>query len=214
MADQSLRQGTQYELTDIPGLRSRVDHPFEFLGLYKTHKQACKRHNIPAIKISGDANEEQTLTALQANLDRTDVLTNVLNDLYHLFRYDKCDNVTAALVLLLEAMDRHLYEKLIQISGRCVLPNNFSGSIKELKCSYINLLLHLLFFFFFCSAILFYIAKLVAKKPFLKTKMKRHLISTLINAMGAFQDDETVFRNACLTLIQFNVPNDMVSHYD
>lgn len=120
VADQSLKQGKQYVLTDIPGLRSRVDRPFEFLGLYRTHREACNRHNIPAKRISGDANEEQTLTAVQAYLDRTDVLTNVLSDLYQLFRYEKCDNVDTALRLLLEAMDRHLYEKHIQISGRFV----------------------------------------------------------------------------------------------
>ncbi|KAK6629017.1 hypothetical protein RUM43_002834 [Polyplax serrata] len=181
VADQSLKQGKQYVLTDIPGLRSRVDRPFEFLGLYRTHREACNRHNIPAKRISGDANEEQTLTAVQAYLDRTDVLTNVLSDLYQLFRYEKCDNVDTALRLLLEAMDRHLYEKHIQISG---------------------------------SAILFYIAKLIAKKPFFKVKVKRHFINTLINAMGAFQDDETVIRNACLTLIQFNVPDDMLFDYE
>lgn len=68
----------------------------------------------------------------------------------------------------------------------------------------------MLSYFFIFSAILFYIAKLIAKKPFFKVKVKRHFINTLINAMGAFQDDETVIRNACLTLIQFNVPDDMV----
>lgn len=34
--------------TDIPGLISRVQRPFEFLGLYGTHFGACRRHDIPA----------------------------------------------------------------------------------------------------------------------------------------------------------------------
>lgn len=49
--------------TDIPGLRSRVSNPLEFLGLYGTAHEACHRHHIPAIRITGDANEEQILAA-------------------------------------------------------------------------------------------------------------------------------------------------------
>jgi hypothetical protein len=38
--------------TDIPGLSSRVLNPFEFLGLYGTHNEACHRHDIPAKMVS------------------------------------------------------------------------------------------------------------------------------------------------------------------
>lgn len=34
--------------SDIPGLESRVDNPLEFLGLYHTMHNACRRHDIPA----------------------------------------------------------------------------------------------------------------------------------------------------------------------
>lgn len=34
--------------TDIPGLYSRVNNPFQFLGLYDTQHDACLRHDIPA----------------------------------------------------------------------------------------------------------------------------------------------------------------------
>ena len=53
--------------TDIPGLRSRVTNPLEFLGLYGTLHEACHRHHIPAIRITGDANEEQIIAAGQVN---------------------------------------------------------------------------------------------------------------------------------------------------
>lgn len=66
-------------------------------------------------------------------------------------------------------------------------------------------------YFFFFSAILFYMANVIANKAYFSLKMKRSLISTVINAMGAFQDDETVIRNACLTLLQFCLPDDLVS---
>lgn len=95
-----------------------MKRPFEFLGLYKTHPDSCRRPNIPAKRISGNANEEQILIAMQANLDRTEVLANVLNNLYDLYRNEQSENVNEALVFLIEAMDRHIHEKHIQISGR------------------------------------------------------------------------------------------------
>ena len=74
-------------MCDILGLGSRADRPLEFLGLYKTHNDASTRHNIPAVSISGDANESQILVAGQRYLDRPTVLESVLNDLFRVFRY-------------------------------------------------------------------------------------------------------------------------------
>lgn len=49
--------------TDIPGLRSRISNPLELLGLYGTSHEACHRHHIPALRVTGDATEEQILSA-------------------------------------------------------------------------------------------------------------------------------------------------------
>ena len=49
--------------TDIPGLRSRISNPLEMLGLYGTSHEACHRHHIPALRVTGDATEEQILAA-------------------------------------------------------------------------------------------------------------------------------------------------------
>ena len=68
--------------------------------------------------MSGDASETQILVAAAAYIERPNVLQKVLNDLYHLFRYETCQNINYALNIVLEAMDRHLTEKHIQISGR------------------------------------------------------------------------------------------------
>lgn len=38
--------------SDIPGLISRIHNPFNFLGLYETHHDACLRHDIPAKLVS------------------------------------------------------------------------------------------------------------------------------------------------------------------
>jgi len=36
------------QLSDIPGLASRIYKPLQFLGLYGTAHGACRRHDIPA----------------------------------------------------------------------------------------------------------------------------------------------------------------------
>jgi hypothetical protein len=38
--------------SDIPGLKSRVFRPLEFLGLYGTMFGACHRHDIPAKRVN------------------------------------------------------------------------------------------------------------------------------------------------------------------
>ena len=48
---------------NIPGLSSRTSNPLDFLGLYGTSNEACHRRDIPALHITGDANEEQILAA-------------------------------------------------------------------------------------------------------------------------------------------------------
>lgn len=69
-------------------------------------------------QISGDANEDQILVAALAYIERPYILHKVLNDLYHLLGHETCQNPSYALHIILEAMDRHLTEKHIQISGR------------------------------------------------------------------------------------------------
>ncbi|XP_028896029.1 protein zer-1 homolog [Zeugodacus cucurbitae] len=107
--------------TDIPGLESRIQRPLQFLGLYHTAHSACKRHDIPANEIAGDANELQILTAARYYYDRPMLLTRVLNDLYHLFRFEICKDIHLALDAVLTAMDRHLKFKHMQISGSATL---------------------------------------------------------------------------------------------
>lgn len=44
----------------------------------------------------------------------------VLNDLYHLLRFETCKSIHRAFEVVLSAMDRHLRVKHMQISGRFV----------------------------------------------------------------------------------------------
>jgi len=102
---------------DIPGLVSRVKRPLNFLGLYKTGHDACYRAHIPAVQVSGEATEEQTLVAGRHYLSRPSVMESILNNLYNFFRYEKCHNYRGAIDIILMAMDRYPAEKVIQISG-------------------------------------------------------------------------------------------------
>lgn len=49
------------------------------------------------------------------------LLTKVLNDLYHLLRFESCKSIHSALDVVLTAMDRHLRVKHMQISGSATL---------------------------------------------------------------------------------------------
>ena len=58
------------------------------------------------MKFLGDSCEAQILVAGQRYMDRPTVLENILNDLFHVFRYETCQNLKQALDILLLAMER------------------------------------------------------------------------------------------------------------
>jgi len=62
-------------------------------------------------------------------MEKPKLLQNILNDLYHLLRYDQCTQIDQALDIVLEALTRYVKEKLIQISGRLVINSYFVKSI-------------------------------------------------------------------------------------
>uniref|UniRef100_A0A0C9QA43 CG12084_1 protein n=1 Tax=Fopius arisanus TaxID=64838 RepID=A0A0C9QA43_9HYME len=115
-------ENVEYGLCDIQGLACRVNNPLQFLGLYGTREGACRRHDIPAKVIAGDANDEQILIAARVSMNhKPELLQKVLNDLYHVFRYESCERMDQALCIVLEAMEKHIAEKHIQISGSATL---------------------------------------------------------------------------------------------
>lgn len=128
----------------ILGLWSRTNRPLEFLGLYGSPFDACYRSNLPAARVSGDATEEQVLVAAQMYQARPALLQRVLNDLFHVFRYEACTHSRLALDVVLAAMARHPCHKHIQIAGSASLfylvkgdeRPNFSVSIRRkiIKC--------------------------------------------------------------------------------
>ncbi|CAB4057133.1 ZYG11 [Lepeophtheirus salmonis] len=117
---------------DIRGLESRVGNPLRFLGLYNTRMGACSRTNIPALEITGDANERQIIAAGRHYIDRQEMIYNVLNDLYHIFRFGTCNNLKEALdIIVLDVLFD--YERLVRIllyivSHRSNSPENMEES--------------------------------------------------------------------------------------
>ncbi|CAG9832003.1 unnamed protein product [Diabrotica balteata] len=180
LAGRGVAETTNGTMCDIPGLSSRANNPFQYLGLYETSHDACLRHDIPAKLIGGNANEEQILVAALTYLDRTDMLQKVMNELFHLFRLENIEYLGQALNIVLEAMNRHLHERNIQISG---------------------------------SATLFYIVKGTGNELHDDVKVKRKIITTLLNGMSIYRIDETMMRNGCLTLCQFRIPTDVLFDY-
>lgn len=51
-SDTNVEDSNLSQLSDIPGLASRIHNPLQFLGLYGTIHGACRRHDIPAKVVS------------------------------------------------------------------------------------------------------------------------------------------------------------------
>ena len=62
---------------------------------------------------------------------------------------------------------------------------------------------------FYFSASLFYIAKSEDKSK-LSIKAGQKIIQVLLDAMETHINDSTMMRNACLTICQFRIPQDVV----
>ena len=62
---------------------------------------------------------------------------------------------------------------------------------------------------FSCTAILYYIV-LYNINGDMNLKVKRKVLSTLLNIMYAHRHDTVVVRNGCLTLSRFELPHDVV----
>lgn len=59
------------------------------------------------------------------------------------------------------------------------------------------------------SATLFYIVK-GREKTRIGIKLKKRIITALLDGMDAHLGDDTMMRNGCLTLCQFKIPTDVV----
>ncbi|VVC37615.1 Armadillo-type fold,Leucine-rich repeat domain, L domain-like,Armadillo-like helical [Cinara cedri] len=120
-AENSPSQSSSDKKSDIPGLENRVDNPLEFLGLYNTMYNACRRHNIPAKIISGNADEIQLFNAAASCMNKPKLLYHILNDLFRLLENVECTRLDHALDLVLEVLTRNVRDRIIQINGSAIL---------------------------------------------------------------------------------------------
>ncbi|KAL8608126.1 hypothetical protein ACOMHN_016581 [Nucella lapillus] len=168
----------------IPGLENRH---LEFLGLYGCAYNACKRKHIPANKVTGDADSMQIVLAVQRYVDNHFLLTRALNDLFSLFRFTSVHNHRQALEVSLVGGGGVL-------AAMKMYPSDSSIQIAG-------------------SASLFYIAK-GDHKQHITHQHKRQIVNLLLAAMYEHCFDQTMMRNASLTLCHLNLPSDVMFCYE
>lgn len=109
----------------ISAFDSRIDNPFEFLGLFHTTNDAAYRSSLPAKIIAGEANESQILNACQAYMDRPDQLSRALSDLYNLYKTitpsETFNDVNRALDIVMPILTRHLTNEQVIVSATAAL---------------------------------------------------------------------------------------------
>ena len=104
-----------YEKDALPGWPS--DRRLSFLGLWACPSYACRRENLPAYRIAGDANEAQLLAALDAYAERPQATCTILRSLINAVSRETLQSKQRCLQLLLERMQRYSRHKLMQISS-------------------------------------------------------------------------------------------------
>ncbi|KAF2353610.1 Armadillo-type fold [Trinorchestia longiramus] len=176
--------GSLVGLTDIPALRCRVGRPLEVLGLCHTAEEACKWTNLPALKVLGDANEEQILETVEVLMPYKDQVTTALNELFHQFRYDTVHDIKRALRLIFEAMTLYHFDEHVQISSSASL-----FYIMRVEAD-------------------------SQESPMVTSAARQQMVSLMINAMERFPHDNILMRNGCLTISQLKVPQQVVFEYE
>ena len=64
------------------------------------------------------------------------------------------------------------------------------------------------------SASLYYVVKSGRLRRDWNVKVKQRILTTLLNGMLTHREDPTVMRNGCLTLYQFQIPQDVLFDYE
>uniref|UniRef100_A0A6G1SBP8 Protein zer-1 n=1 Tax=Aceria tosichella TaxID=561515 RepID=A0A6G1SBP8_9ACAR len=110
---------------NISVFESRIDRPFEFLGLFHTGNDAAYRSCIPAIKVAGEANETQILNACEAYVDRPKQLDKALNDLYNVYKTitpsETFNSVQRALEVVLSILNGHISDEQVAVNMTAAL---------------------------------------------------------------------------------------------
>ncbi|XP_071948288.1 protein zer-1 homolog [Antedon mediterranea] len=127
----------------IEGLRG-LQRPLHFLGLLNC--PGCDLENLPALKVAGEANEDQVLNAIEAYTSRSTFLLKALNVFFEVVRTANCKQIPRAANLIVVGMKTHLRNCPIQISGSaslyhiCCEPYQLSLSFKTKRLIIVALL--------------------------------------------------------------------------
>ncbi|XP_033096965.1 protein zer-1 homolog [Anneissia japonica] len=118
--------------SSIEGLRS-LPRPLQFLGLLGC--AACELTYLPAIKVAGEANEQQVLNAIEAYVSRSVFLLKALNVYFDVIKTTNCSEIPRAANIIALAMKSHPQDCPIQISGSASL-YHISGETYERNLSF------------------------------------------------------------------------------
>ncbi|XP_069775183.1 protein zer-1 homolog isoform X2 [Narcine bancroftii] len=93
---------------------------FQFLGLFDT--TLCNLTHIPAYKITGEANEDQILNAIEAYTEyRPEIASRAINHLFDIARIEHCNQPLRALQLVISALKYYKFDKSVQVTGSAAL---------------------------------------------------------------------------------------------
>ncbi|XP_072015801.1 protein zer-1 homolog [Amphiura filiformis] len=114
--------------SSLEGLRG-LTAPLQFLGLLGMEE--CELEYLPAVRVTGLANEEQILNVIDVYHQRRDFLLKGLNAYFDLLRVIECFKPVWATKVILVAMKRYPKDNQVQISGSASLYHLTRGLYKK-----------------------------------------------------------------------------------
>ncbi|UJR26229.1 hypothetical protein I4U23_007572 [Adineta vaga] len=164
-----------------------LKHQLEFLGLFDVDERGSARQSLPAKKITGEHTEEMMITSLSHYMERSSVLTHILAHLFRLYNHNTIHNPFDAGKLVMDAMERHLYDRSLQTSGSACLYyvvdmfQNESDSMLEKYNDYL-----------------------------------KRLLIIILSAMNVHLQHSAMIRNGLLTIsrMQMHLPNHIMSAFE
>ncbi|CAF1408746.1 unnamed protein product [Adineta steineri] len=98
-----------------------LKHELDFLGLFDVEERGSARQWLPAKKITGEHSEEMMITSLSHYMERSNMLTHVMAHLFRLYNHYTIQNPFDAGKLIMDGMEKHLYDRSLQTSGSACL---------------------------------------------------------------------------------------------
>ncbi|CAF0977812.1 unnamed protein product [Adineta ricciae] len=164
-----------------------LKNELEFLGLFDVDEKGSARQCLPAKKITGEHTEEMMITSLIHYIERPNMLTHVMAHLFRLYNHYTIHNPFDAGKLVMDAMERHLYDRSLQTSGSACLyyvVEMFQNESDTMLAKYNDYL--------------------------------KRLLIAILAAMNTHLQHPAMIRNGLLTIsrIQMHLPNHIMSAFE